>query len=113
MIGILRMRVTNSDETRQGLPKQFRVVVHLAERVEDVGEQHHGEALLLVGGGAVDALPARAAVVLGAALVVQRQQLGHNIVTLKLFKSQHAIHFKFTNHEKYGLNKSLFLSDII
>ena len=57
------------------LPEELRVVVHLGERLEDGEEEGHGEALLVLGGAAVGALPARRAVVLGAPLVELGQPL--------------------------------------
>lgn len=60
------------------LAEQVWVVLHLGQGVEDVGEEHHGQALLFLGGGARGV--GGGAVVLSAALVVQGQQLreGHD-----------------------------------
>lgn len=66
-----------SEQRRKGgdahLAKQLWIILHLGQGVEDVGEEHHGEALLLLGRctGSVG----RGAVVLAAPLVVKRQQL--------------------------------------
>lgn len=55
------------------LAEQVWVVLHLGQGVEDVGEEHHGQAFLFLGGGARGV--GGGAVVLSAALVVQGQQL--------------------------------------
>lgn len=45
---IWRQSTTDGDEAGQCLTEQFRVIVHVAQRVKNVREQKHGESLLLI-----------------------------------------------------------------
>ena len=67
-----RLDKANKDDGAY-LAEEFWVILHLGQGVKDVGEEHHGEALLFLGRGAW--CIRRSAVVLAAPLVVKCQQL--------------------------------------